>query len=171
MMGQQGFSGNDSLQKIEVTMARAASLNAGINFETSVGSLASGSNTAALLEAVRVWEAARAAGAFSADQKKLLGDPDSYWHLSEVTPDQEWSLQQTDSSGKATGKPQPVKAPKPGFTTPRPPDARIGTLYAFKVTSSTPRTVRYEITSTRRCVARDDPPGSRRATHRSGRPR
>ncbi|MBL1118401.1 putative Ig domain-containing protein [Streptomyces sp. 110] len=147
MMGQQGFSGNDSLQKIEVTMARAASLNAGVNFETSVGSLASGSNTAALLEAVRVWEAARGAGAFSADQKKLLGDPDSYWHLSEVTPGQEWSLQRTDSSGKATGEPQPVKAPKPGFTTPRPPDARVGTLYAFKVTSSTPRTVRYEITS------------------------
>ncbi|MFI0766270.1 Ig domain-containing protein [Streptomyces sp. NPDC021218] len=64
-----------------------------------------------------------------------------------MTPNQEWSLQQTDSSGKATGKPQPVNAPKPGFTTPRPPDARIGTLYAFKVTSSTPRTVRYEITS------------------------
>lgn len=147
MMGQQGFSGNDSLQKIEVTMARAASLNAGINFETSVQTLTSGTNTAALLEAVRVWEAARGAGAFSADQKARLGDPGSYWHLSEVTAGQEWSLQQTDSSGQPTGEPQPVKAPTPGFTTPQPPDARVGTLYAFKVTSSTPRTVRYEITS------------------------
>ncbi|WP_245599149.1 Ig domain-containing protein [Embleya scabrispora] len=147
MMGQQGFSGGDSLQKIEVTMARAASLNAGINFETSVGSLASGANTAALLQAVKTWESARGVGAFTAEQNKQLGDPNTYWHLSEVTPRQEWSLQQLDSSGQPIGEPQRVKAPTPSFITPEPPDARVGVLYAFKVTSSTPQTVRYEVTS------------------------
>ncbi|MCX4553427.1 MULTISPECIES: Ig domain-containing protein [unclassified Streptomyces] len=147
MMGQQGFSGDDSLQTIEVTMARAASLNAGINFETSVQSLASGSNTAALLQAVKTWESARRSGAFTADQKQKLGDPSTYWHLSEVTPDQEWSLRPVDSSGRPIGEPQQVKAPTPGFTTPEPPDARAGELYAFKVTSSTPQTTRYEVTS------------------------
>ncbi|MFI6583048.1 Ig domain-containing protein [Embleya sp. NPDC050493] len=147
MMGQQGFSGSDSLQKIEVTMARAASLNAGINFETSVQSLASGTNTAVLLQAVKTWESARGAGAFTADQKRQLGDPNTYWHLSEVTPHQEWSLQQVDSSGRPIGEPQQVKAPTPGFITPEPPDARVGVLYAFKVTSSTPQTIRYEVTS------------------------
>ncbi|WP_439681150.1 Ig domain-containing protein [Embleya sp. MST-111070] len=147
MMGQQGFSGSDSLQKIEVTMARAASLNAGINFETSVKSLASGANTAALLQAVKTWESARSVGAFTAVQKEQLGDPNTYWRLSEVTPYQEWSLQQMDSSGRPIGESQQVKAPTPGFVTPEPPDARVGVLYAFKVTSSTPRTIRYEVTS------------------------
>lgn len=66
-----------------------------------------------------------------------------------MTPQQEWSLQQVDASGQPIGEPQQVKAPTPGFTTPEPPDAKAGVLYAFKVTSSTPRTVRYEITSGR----------------------
>ncbi|MBU3863180.1 Ig domain-containing protein [Streptomyces sp. 4503] len=147
MMGQQGISGDDNLQKIEDTMARAASLDAGVNFETSVQSLASGANTAALLQAVRTWESARSVGAFTTDQKKQLGDVEKHWHLSQVTPHQEWSLQQVDSSGQPIGEPQQVKAPTPGFTTPEPPDAKVGVLYAFKVTSSTPRTIGYEVTS------------------------
>ncbi|MEU6263602.1 Ig domain-containing protein [Saccharopolyspora shandongensis] len=147
MMGQQGLSGNSSLQTIEATMARAASLDAGINFETSVKGLASGSNTAALLAAVSVWESARNAGAFTAEQKKLLGDPNTYWHLSPVTPDKEWSLQQLDSTGNPVGAPQAVKAPTPGFVNPEPPEARVDELYEFKVTSSTPQTLSYEITA------------------------
>ncbi|AUH44398.1 Ig domain-containing protein [Streptomyces sp. CMB-StM0423] len=147
MMGQQGLSGNDSLQKIEVTMARAASLNAGINFETSVGSLASGSHTTELLEAIRIWDAARICGAFTPAQKTELGDPAKYWHLTEVTPNEEWSLQERDSAGAPIGEPQPVNASTPGFTTPEPPNARIGRLYAFKVASRTPQTLRYEVTS------------------------
>ncbi|MEU5845374.1 Ig domain-containing protein [Saccharopolyspora shandongensis] len=146
MMGQQALSGDSSLQTIEATMARAASLDAGINFETSVNGLASGSNTAALLAAVTTWESARNAGAFTAEQKNLLGDPNTYWHLSVVTPDKEWSLQQLDSSGNPIGAPQAVKAPAPGFTTPEPPQARVDELYEFKVTSSTPQTLGYEIT-------------------------
>lgn len=147
MMGQQGFSGSDSLQEIEDTMARAASLNAGINFETSVGSLASGTNTAVLLRAVATWESARGVGAFTAEQKGRLADPNTHWHLTEVTPCREWRLQEMDSAGRPIGEAQLVKAPAPGFVTPEPPDARVGALYAFKVTSSSPRTIRYEVTS------------------------
>ncbi|OIJ90431.1 Ig domain-containing protein [Streptomyces colonosanans] len=147
MMGQQGLSGSSTLQMIETTLAHAASLDAGVNFETSVRSLASGSNTAAVLQAIRIWESARKAGAFTTEQKMLLADPNKYWHLSEGTPDQEWSLQQLDSAGNPIGEAQPVKAPEPGFTTPTPPDARVGELYAFKTTSSTPQTIRYEVTS------------------------
>nr|WP_269085598.1 putative Ig domain-containing protein [Nonomuraea pusilla] len=54
-----------------------------------------------------------------------------------------------DADGKPVGEPRPVKAPAPGFTTPQPPNAQLGKLYEFKVTSSTPQTVRYEITSGR----------------------
>ncbi|MBL1119696.1 putative Ig domain-containing protein [Streptomyces sp. 110] len=147
MMGQQGLSGNAGLQTIENTMARAASLDAGINFETSVGSLQSGQNTATLLRAVKIWESARTSGAFTPVQKKQLGTASRHWHLNEVTPMQEWSLQEMDSSGQPIGEPQPVKAPTPGFITPEPPDAQVGELYAYKVTSSTPQTVRYDVTS------------------------
>lgn len=149
MMGQQGLSGNAALQTIEDTMAHAASLDAGINFETSVSSLQSGKNTAALLAAVRMWESARAAGAFTAEQKKQLGVASRHWHLGEVTPGAEWTLQEKDTSGQSIGDPQPVKAPTPGFATPEPTDARVGKLYAFKVTSTTPRTLRYEVTDGR----------------------
>ncbi|OIJ90434.1 Ig domain-containing protein [Streptomyces colonosanans] len=147
MMGQQALSGNSSLRTIEATMARAASLDAGINFETSVQGLASGSNTAAILDAVQTWESARNSGAFTLAQKKLLADPAANWHLSVVTPGTEWELQQLDSSGNAVGAPQIVKAPEPGFTNPEPPSPRVGHLYAFKVTSTTPQTIRYDITS------------------------
>ncbi|MCW3844666.1 hypothetical protein ONA70_31765, partial [Micromonospora yasonensis] len=146
MMGQQGLSGNSSLRTIEATLARGASLDAGINYETSVGSLASGSNTAAVLQAVKLWESARNNAAFTPEQKKLLGDASTYWHLTEVTPDREWSLQRLDSAGQPVGEPQVVKAPEPGFTTPEPPNGQVGSLYEFKVTSSTPQTIRYEIT-------------------------
>ncbi|MEV6105099.1 Ig domain-containing protein [Streptomyces sp. NPDC051940] len=147
MLGQQGLSGNTTLPSIEVTMARAASLDAGVNFETSVSSLSSGTNTAAVLEAVRTWESARAMGAFTAEQKTALGAVNRYWHLSEVTADEEWTLQETDSAGAPLGDPQQVKAPTPGFSSPRPPAARAGELYQFKVTSTTPRTLRYELTA------------------------
>lgn len=149
MLGQQALSGSSSLRTIEATMARAASLDAGINFETSVKSLASGSNTPAVLQAIKLWESARNHGAFTAEEKKLLADGSTYWHLEEVAPGQEWSLQQLDADGKPVGEPRPVKAPAPGFTTPQPPNAQLGKLYEFKVTSSTPQTIRYEITSGR----------------------
>ncbi|GAA3479463.1 Ig domain-containing protein [Streptomyces yanii] len=149
MMGQQGLSGNDALQKIEDTLAHAASLDAGVNFETSVSGLQSGQNSTALLAAVRMWESVRAAGAFTAEQKKQLGVASRHWHLTEVTPDAEWTLQEMDTSGQPIGDPQSIKAPKPGFATPEPTDARVGKLYAFKVTSTIPRTIRYEVTDGR----------------------
>ncbi|MFB7416242.1 Ig domain-containing protein [Streptomyces sp. NPDC056121] len=147
MLGQQGLSGSTTVQSIEVTMARAASLDAGINFETTVQTLATGSNTDALLRAVKTWESARAAGAFTPAQKKELGAEGRFWHLTEVTPHQEWTLQEMGPSGQPVGEPQQVTAPAPGFSTPEPPAAQAGVLYQFKVTSSTPQTLRYEVTS------------------------
>lgn len=76
-----------------------------------------------------------------------MTDEKKNWHLSEMTEGKEWSLQELDSSGSPVGQAQPVRAPKPGFTTPELTDGRVGELYAFKVTSSSPRTVRYEVTS------------------------
>lgn len=147
MMGWLGLSGSDTLLKVEATMARAASLDAGIGFETTVRSFETGSNTAAVLEAIKIWESARRSGAFTTGQKALMADDTTYWHLSVDTPDQAWSLQQLDASGNPIGTPQAVKAPEPGFSNPRPPNARVGRLYEFKTTSSSPLTTRYDITS------------------------
>lgn len=54
-----------------------------------------------------------------------------------------------DTSGQPIDDPQSIKVPTPGFATAEPTDARIGKLYGFKVTSTTPRTIRYEVTDGR----------------------
>ncbi|MBO0916525.1 Ig domain-containing protein [Streptomyces laculatispora] len=145
MMGQQALSGDTSLLTIESTLARAASQNAGVNFETSVSSLANGKNTAPVLEAINTWEAARNSGAFTPAQREELRDASKRWHLSVVTRDQKWSLQELDSSGNPVGSPRAVEAPAPGFANPAPVDARVGRQYEFKIDSTTPKTRRYVI--------------------------
>ncbi|WP_406071142.1 Ig domain-containing protein [Streptomyces sp. NBC_01020] len=133
---------------VETNLARGASL--GVNFgwfETSMSSLSQGGNTQAVLAAVKTWNAAIAAGAFTSAQRQLMADQGTYWHLSEEAEGKRWSLQETDADGNPVGSAQTVRAPRPGFVTAAPPEAKAGELYAFKVTSSTPQTVGYEITS------------------------
>ncbi|WLQ38736.1 hypothetical protein P8A22_00910 [Streptomyces laculatispora] len=77
MMGQQALSGDASLLTIESTLARAASQNAGVNFETSVSSLANGANTAPVLQAINTWEAARNSGAFIRRSRRNCATPRS----------------------------------------------------------------------------------------------
>jgi hypothetical protein len=148
MLGWIALPGSAGLGTVEDNLARGAGLNAGSGLQTSVSSLTrGGQNTPVLLDAVKQWETARNLGAFTPAQRALFRDQSTHWHLSVVTPGQAWSLQQLDSDGKPTGEPQVVQAPTPGFTTPEPPDAHVGKLYEFKVTSSTPQTIRYEVTS------------------------
>ncbi|WP_406419835.1 discoidin domain-containing protein [Streptomyces sp. NBC_00842] len=148
MLGWISLSGQEGLLSIESKLARGAGLNAGVGFQGSVANLtAGGDNGLKVLDAIKQWETARNLGAFTEAQKARLRDQSTNWHLSVVTPGQAWSLQQLDSAGKPIGEPQVVKTPTPGFTTPEPPDAHVGKLYEFKVASSTPQTIRYEVTS------------------------
>ncbi|WP_406527260.1 Ig domain-containing protein [Streptomyces sp. I8-5] len=148
MGGSLPIGGGTSTLGVEHNLALGASVGANFGwFETSTDSLDKGSDTAAVLTAVRIWNSAIEAGAFTPAQQQLMTDEKKNWHLSEMTEGKEWSLQELDSSGSPVGRAQPVQAPKPGFTTPEPADGRVGELYAFKVTSSSPRTVRYEVTS------------------------
>ncbi|MER6949133.1 Ig domain-containing protein [Nonomuraea sp. NPDC000554] len=150
MAGSLPINGNDTELKTETNLARAASLGATFGwYETNLSSLSSGSNTSAILAAIKRWESAVNAGAFTPAQQKLMADLTANWHLEEITAGQAWSLQRLDAAGNPVGEAQAVKAPAPGFTTPRPPNAQLGKLYEAKVTSSTPQTVRYEITSGR----------------------
>ncbi|WP_406447771.1 Ig domain-containing protein [Streptomyces sp. NBC_00876] len=148
MGGSLPIGGDSKTLDIETNLARGASL--GVNFgwfETSMGSLSQGGNTKAVLAVIKTWNAAIAAGAFTSAQQQLMADQNKYWHLSEESAGRRWSLQEMDADSNPVGAPQAVQAPRPGFTTPAPPGAKVGELYTFKVTSSTPQTVRYEITS------------------------
>ncbi|MFJ3709630.1 Ig domain-containing protein [Streptomyces sp. NPDC090053] len=148
MGGSLPIDGGSKTLDIETNLARGASL--GVNFgwfETSMGSLSQGGNTTAVLAVIKTWNAAIAAGAFTSAQQQLMADKNKYWHLGEESAGSRWSLQEMDTDNNPVGAPQVVQAPRPGFTTPAPPGAKVGELYTFKVTSNTPRTVRYEITS------------------------
>ncbi|MFI6724363.1 Ig domain-containing protein [Streptomyces atratus] len=148
MGGSLPIGGDTKTLDVETNLARGASL--GVNFgwfETSMGSLSKGPNSKAISAAVKIWNAAIAAGAFTPAQQQLMADQDKNWHLGEETAGKRWTLQEMDADGNPVGTAQTVQAPKPGFTTPEPTEGRVGELYAFKVTSSTPQTVRYEITS------------------------
>jgi hypothetical protein len=106
MMGW--FVLNSSLVSAEWHLSKMASWNAGTGFQTSVGGLSGMSP--AILDAIKQWEAARNAGAFTASQKAAMRDTSTYWHLSVVTPGIKWSLQQTDSNGANIGSAQDVYA-------------------------------------------------------------
>ncbi|WP_326791547.1 Ig domain-containing protein [Streptomyces sp. NBC_00841] len=116
-------------------------------FETSASSLASGSNTAAVLGAIKVWNAAIAAGAFTSAQQQLMADQSKHWHLTEATAGSRWALQEMDADRNPVGAARDVDVLEPGISTSEPVDGVVGELYALKVTSRTPQTVRYEITS------------------------
>ncbi|MFI1092610.1 NEW3 domain-containing protein [Streptomyces sp. NPDC020917] len=147
MAGSLPISGNDSTVKIETEMARAASLGARFGwYQTSASSLANGSNTGNVLHAIKVWDSATSAGAFTPAQQKLMADQSTYWHLGEVTADRQWSLQQVDASGNPIGPAQTVTASTPAFTTTGLPALAKGKLYEARVATNSPGTVRYSVT-------------------------
>ncbi|GAA3482739.1 hypothetical protein GCM10018966_072710 [Streptomyces yanii] len=137
----------NSLRTVEDDLARGAGLNAGVGFQISVSALNAGSNTSALLDAVKQWETARNLGAFTAEQRAQLRDQSTHWHLSVVTPGRSWSLQELDGSGNPVGSAQTVTAPTPAFTTTGLPALAAGKLYEARVATNSPGTVRYSVTS------------------------
>ncbi|MFF7989044.1 Ig domain-containing protein [Kitasatospora xanthocidica] len=153
MMGWIKIDDKTDLQKLEDTLARAASWNAGSGFETSLSGLAENPNTAVLLDAIKQWDTARNLGAFTPAQLTSLRDslrdenPHTHWHLSVVTPGTSWSLQQLDANGNPTGSPQSVTAPTPAFTTTTLPPLSPGSLYEARVATNNPQTIHYSVTA------------------------
>ncbi|MBM7831701.1 hypothetical protein JOE59_002406 [Agromyces cerinus] len=148
MMGWIHLAGNESLLSIESKLARAAGLDAGTGLQTSVGSLnGGGAQTTLVLDAIKQWETARNLGAFTAEQREALRDRSTNWHLTMVSAEREWSLQQLDASGAPIGDPQTVSVPEPAIITESLTDAEAGTLYGQVVASNSPATIRYEVTA------------------------
>ncbi|MFI1092601.1 NEW3 domain-containing protein [Streptomyces sp. NPDC020917] len=138
---------NNSVQTVEDDLARGAGLNAGAGFQTSVSSLNGSSSTAQRLDAIKQWDTARNLGAFTSEQRAQLRDQSTHWHLSVITPDHSWSLQQLDGSGNPVGPAQTVTAPAPAFTTTGLPATAANRLYEARVATNSPGTIRYSVTS------------------------
>ena len=80
-----------SLGDMEWVLAKCAGFDAGFALSTSLGDLKANGQTEAILKAVREWEEARLAGAFSADQRERLRNPNGEFHLERVE-DGKWKL-------------------------------------------------------------------------------
>ncbi|MER6952047.1 Ig domain-containing protein [Nonomuraea sp. NPDC000554] len=148
MLGWISLRGSESLLSVESKLARGAGLNAGAGFQTSVSSLnAGGENGKRVLDAIKQWETARNLGAFTETQKARFRDQSTNWHLTVVTPGREWSLQELDAGGNPIGAPQSVATPTPQLRAEQLPAATLHQLYEARVTTNTPATIRYEVTS------------------------
>ncbi|WP_080970730.1 Ig domain-containing protein [Burkholderia cepacia] len=133
-----------SLTQIETRLARGAALNAGIGFRGWVATLPSAPK---ILDKIKQWETARNLGAFTEKQRAALRDQTTCWTLETITPGQSWSLRPVSSGGIPIGNPQTVSVPTPQLGPAVLPAAARGTLYAAKITSNTPATVRFTVTS------------------------
>jgi len=70
-----------TLDEIEWMLSKAAGFDAGFALSANMDVLGKNGNADELLEAVKRWESARNAGAFTEEQRERLRDPHSNWHL------------------------------------------------------------------------------------------
>jgi hypothetical protein len=80
-----------SLDDIEWVLSKCARFDAGFALATSLAALRGNGQTEAILTAIREWEEARLAGAFSAEQQERLRDTEGEFHL-ERAGDCRWRL-------------------------------------------------------------------------------
>ncbi|MEB8339508.1 Ig domain-containing protein [Streptomyces endophyticus] len=148
MLGWVSLKSSEGLTSIESKLARGAGLNAGVGFQASYADLNRGGDASLkILDAIKQWESARNLGAFTEAQKALLRDRTTNWHLRTVADGKEWSLQQLDASGAPVGEPQRVAVPTPALSGTALPAAHVRELYEARLTTNTPATVRYEVTT------------------------
>ncbi|WP_175955342.1 Ig domain-containing protein [Burkholderia sp. BCC0405] len=136
-----------SLTRIETMLARGAALNAGMGVQGTAAFLLSAEETPKILDKIKQWETARNLGAFTEKQRAALRDQATCWTLKAIRPGHSWSLQQVNSAGDPIGDPQTVSAPTPQLGPAVLPVATRGALYAAKITTNTPATVRFTVTS------------------------
>ena len=112
MLGWFALRADTSLADAEWLLARAAGYNAGFALAASPESMAQqaaaatdatrqNSSTPAILEAVRQWESARIAGAFSAEVRTMLQDNQREFHLEPAGKGQ-WDLYPMKSGERGT---------------------------------------------------------------------
>ncbi len=70
-----------SVSDVEWVLSKCAGYDAGFALSTSLGETEGNGEGLAILDAVREWESARHAGAFTDEQRERLREPSSEWHL------------------------------------------------------------------------------------------
>lgn len=91
MLGWFSMNGQTSVEDAEWLLARAAGFDAGFAFNVGVDAVQKNGQSEAIFNAIKTWETARMAGAFSSDQKKRMEDIRKEFHL-EQTGANRWNL-------------------------------------------------------------------------------
>jgi len=91
MLGWFAMRRETTLADIEWMLARCAGYDAGFALASDIRALQKNPQTGQILDAIREWEHARQAAAFSEEQRKRLRDPAREFHLAK-TADGTWQL-------------------------------------------------------------------------------
>ena len=94
MLGWYLLTERTTLAEMEWMLARAAGYGAGFAMVARPAALRANANSPALLDAIREWERARMAHAFTPSQRARLKDPRNEFHLTPAGPDA-WTLTPT----------------------------------------------------------------------------
>lgn len=97
MLGWYKLTATTSLAEMEWMLARAAGYGAGFAMSTTLAELKANPDTGTLLDAIREWETARRAGAFSEAQRQHLKDSAREFHL-EAAGNGAWALSPVHAS-------------------------------------------------------------------------
>lgn len=92
MLGWFSMSDQTSIEDTEWLLARAAGFDAGFAFNVSFKNIEKNGQSDKILEAIKNWETARMAGAFSKEQKLQMKDIKNEYHLEEAKGAGEWNL-------------------------------------------------------------------------------
>lgn len=91
MLGWFSMSPATSVEDAEWLLARAAGFDAGFAFNLSFETVKKNGGSDAILEAIKTWETARMAGAFTSEHKLKMEDINNEFHL-EAAGEGEWNL-------------------------------------------------------------------------------
>jgi hypothetical protein len=91
MLGWFSMNSQTSVEDAEWLLARAAGFDAGFAFNVSFDAVQKNGQSEAIFNAIKTWETARMAGAFSSDQKKRMEDISKEFHLKQSGP-KTWNL-------------------------------------------------------------------------------
>jgi hypothetical protein len=89
---------NSTVQEWENLQSMSVGVGVTYMFNLSQKSVETCPNKYAIFSAIKIWENARAANAFSKDIKRILADENRYFHLEAVDKDN-WNLFEVDSEG------------------------------------------------------------------------
>jgi hypothetical protein len=91
MLGWFRMTPSTTIEDVEWMLARSAAFDAGYAFVTSYEALNGNGFTDRILDAIGLWERARMAGAFTAEQKRRMEDVESEFQLAAAGPNA-WRL-------------------------------------------------------------------------------